>query len=270
MPRFRSGDYPGRRRRRSRGSDGRRARRVQGNGTNARRAAAPGPVPRGLPPVGDLLRDLLRSPLDSPASVADSARTREGAGAREGDSRSSSAAGEAEAAGLRAGADPSAASPAAAGRSAAAALPGAGDDGEILLEVRLRAHRGRDRRRGSEIHGRSSGPRHRGENPRTWRSGRCAASTCSGWPRRSSATGSCSTSPPPYGSSGSWATSRSTRSAAPNSGRKSPRSLEEHFRQGRFTEGVLAGIGRVGDALARHFPRQAGDRTSSPIKVTED
>ena len=47
-------------------------------------------------------------------------------------------------------------------------------------------------------------------------------------------------------------------------------SLEEHFRQGRFTEGVLAGIGRVGDALGRHFPRQAGDSNELSDQVTED
>ena len=36
------------------------------------------------------------------------------------------------------------------------------------------------------------------------------------------------------------------------------RVMEGHFRAGRFAEGSLAGVGAVGDLLARHFPPQGG------------
>jgi uncharacterized membrane protein len=47
-------------------------------------------------------------------------------------------------------------------------------------------------------------------------------------------------------------------------------SLEEHFRKGEFTDGVLAGIERVGEALVRHFPLESSDRNELPDQVTED
>ena len=40
--------------------------------------------------------------------------------------------------------------------------------------------------------------------------------------------------------------------------------MEEHFRKGEFTEGVVAGIERVGEVLARHFPRRPDDRNELP------
>ena len=46
--------------------------------------------------------------------------------------------------------------------------------------------------------------------------------------------------------------------------------IEEHFRRGEFTEGILRGIAKVGDLLATHFPRDAGDVNELPDKVTED
>jgi uncharacterized membrane protein len=46
--------------------------------------------------------------------------------------------------------------------------------------------------------------------------------------------------------------------------------MEAHFRKGNFTEGVVAGIERVGEVLARHFPRATGDRNELPDQVTED
>ncbi len=46
--------------------------------------------------------------------------------------------------------------------------------------------------------------------------------------------------------------------------------MEERFRRGEFTEGVIEGVERVGDVLARHFPRQSDDRNELPDKVTED
>ena len=46
--------------------------------------------------------------------------------------------------------------------------------------------------------------------------------------------------------------------------------LEEHFRRGEFTEGVVRGVERVGELLATHFPRKADDRNELPDQVTED
>ncbi|HUG54933.1 MAG TPA: TPM domain-containing protein [Vicinamibacteria bacterium] len=48
--------------------------------------------------------------------------------------------------------------------------------------------------------------------------------------------------------------------------------MESDFRGGRYTDGILKGIGRLGDALAAHFPRQQGvaDHNELPDHVTED
>jgi uncharacterized membrane protein len=46
--------------------------------------------------------------------------------------------------------------------------------------------------------------------------------------------------------------------------------IEAHFRKGEFLEGVLEAIERVGDVLARHFPRNPDDVNELPDKVTED
>ena len=46
--------------------------------------------------------------------------------------------------------------------------------------------------------------------------------------------------------------------------------MEEHFRRGEFTEGVVRGIERVGEVLARHFPRRSDDANELPDQVTED
>src|SRR5437667_5287765 len=46
--------------------------------------------------------------------------------------------------------------------------------------------------------------------------------------------------------------------------------MEEHFRRGEFTEGVVRGIEKAGELLAAHFPRSAGDRNELPDEVTED
>jgi uncharacterized membrane protein len=46
--------------------------------------------------------------------------------------------------------------------------------------------------------------------------------------------------------------------------------MQEHFRRGEFTEGVVHGVERVGDVLARHFPRVASDRNELPDEVTSD
>jgi uncharacterized membrane protein len=46
--------------------------------------------------------------------------------------------------------------------------------------------------------------------------------------------------------------------------------MEERFRRGDFTEGLVHGIGKVGEVLAAHFPRKAGDVNELPDEVTED
>lgn len=42
------------------------------------------------------------------------------------------------------------------------------------------------------------------------------------------------------------------------------RDMEGHFRAGRFAEGAEAGIVKVGELLARHFPGRGGDRNEQP------
>jgi uncharacterized membrane protein len=46
--------------------------------------------------------------------------------------------------------------------------------------------------------------------------------------------------------------------------------MEESFRRGEFTEGIVRGVTRVGDVLARHFPRGAGDRDELPNAIDEE
>jgi uncharacterized membrane protein len=46
--------------------------------------------------------------------------------------------------------------------------------------------------------------------------------------------------------------------------------MEESFRRGEFTEGILRGVARVGDLLERHFPRGAADRDELPNAIDED
>ena len=46
--------------------------------------------------------------------------------------------------------------------------------------------------------------------------------------------------------------------------------MEESFRQGEFTEGVVRCVGRVGEVLARHFPRLAGDRDELTNAIDEE
>jgi uncharacterized membrane protein len=47
--------------------------------------------------------------------------------------------------------------------------------------------------------------------------------------------------------------------------------MEEDFRAGRFTDGIVKGVTRVGDALATHFPRLGeADANELPDQVTED
>jgi uncharacterized membrane protein len=46
--------------------------------------------------------------------------------------------------------------------------------------------------------------------------------------------------------------------------------VRDEFRSGRFTEGIVAGVHAIGDALARHFPRRPGeaDRNELPDTVS--
>jgi uncharacterized membrane protein len=48
--------------------------------------------------------------------------------------------------------------------------------------------------------------------------------------------------------------------------------MEQDFRAGRFTDGIVRGVERVGEMLAAHFPRlaQGADRNELPDAVSED
>ena len=42
--------------------------------------------------------------------------------------------------------------------------------------------------------------------------------------------------------------------------------MEERFRRGHFTDGLLSGIAKVGEVLARHFPKKTGDSNELPTR----
>jgi uncharacterized membrane protein len=46
--------------------------------------------------------------------------------------------------------------------------------------------------------------------------------------------------------------------------------IETHFRKGEFLDGVLEAVGRIGEALAKHFPMNPHDVNELPDTVTED
>jgi len=47
-------------------------------------------------------------------------------------------------------------------------------------------------------------------------------------------------------------------------------SMTESFRKQEWTEGVVRGVERVGEVLARHFPRRSDDVNQLPDEVTTD
>ena len=46
--------------------------------------------------------------------------------------------------------------------------------------------------------------------------------------------------------------------------------MEAHFRKSQFTDGIIAGIERVGEVLAMHFPKEAVEGNELADEVTED
>lgn len=46
--------------------------------------------------------------------------------------------------------------------------------------------------------------------------------------------------------------------------------MEEKFRRGEFTEGIVMGVEKVGEILARHFPRAKADRDELPNLIDEE
>lgn len=46
--------------------------------------------------------------------------------------------------------------------------------------------------------------------------------------------------------------------------------MEEKFRRGEFTEGIVMGVEKVGEILARHFPRAKADRDELPNRIDEE
>ena len=46
--------------------------------------------------------------------------------------------------------------------------------------------------------------------------------------------------------------------------------MGEHFREGRFTEGLVGGILEAGEALGRHFPYKRGDKNELPNSIARD
>lgn len=46
--------------------------------------------------------------------------------------------------------------------------------------------------------------------------------------------------------------------------------MEEHFRRGEFTEGIVQGVRKVGDILVRHFPRSVADKDELPDSLDEE
>jgi uncharacterized membrane protein len=48
------------------------------------------------------------------------------------------------------------------------------------------------------------------------------------------------------------------------------RTMTAHFRKSEFTEGIVQGIKRAGELLAKHFPRRPDDGNELPDRVEHD
>ena len=46
--------------------------------------------------------------------------------------------------------------------------------------------------------------------------------------------------------------------------------IRAHFRSEHFTEGVIHGVRKVGEVLARHFPPEADDRDELANEIARD
>jgi uncharacterized membrane protein len=46
--------------------------------------------------------------------------------------------------------------------------------------------------------------------------------------------------------------------------------MSGHFRKGEFTTGIIHGIHKAGELLARHFPRQPDDQNELPDDIAHD
>jgi uncharacterized membrane protein len=46
--------------------------------------------------------------------------------------------------------------------------------------------------------------------------------------------------------------------------------MEESFQRGEFTDGIIRGVEKVGEVLARHFPRSSADRDELPNAIDEE
>ncbi len=51
--------------------------------------------------------------------------------------------------------------------------------------------------------------------------------------------------------------------------KKAAEKLSAHFRDGKFTDGLVETIGELGSVLAAHFPREAEDRDELPNEIDE-
>ncbi len=58
--------------------------------------------------------------------------------------------------------------------------------------------------------------------------------------------------------------------AGPDFWREVASEMEERFRRGAFTEGIIQGVAKVGEILARHFPRAKQDRDELPDAIDEE
>jgi putative membrane protein len=46
--------------------------------------------------------------------------------------------------------------------------------------------------------------------------------------------------------------------------------MASHFRESRFTEGIVQGVRKAGAILAEHFPRRSDDTNELPDRVERD